>query len=134
MVKENMKKHGLITSQGIKNKKIEQLEAELAQFKAIKPKSPEGEALKAAIRVIISYGVGVGVSILYSKYPVLGNPPEGLIEILVGTLTFMVDKWIYQFKKNKGELAEGVGIDWIILTLANVMKRRKSAISPSNKE
>jgi hypothetical protein len=123
-----MNKHGLKTSVGIKDKKIDELEQKLAQYESIKPKSPEGEALKAAIRVIVSYGVGIGVSILYSKYPVLGTPPEGLLEILVGTLTFMIDKWIYQFKKNKGELAEGVGIDWIILSLANVMKRKKSTI------
>lgn len=124
-----MNKHGLKTSVGIKDKEIERLTTKLAQYESIKPKSPEGEALKAAIRVIVSYGVGIGVSILYSKYPVLGTPPEGLLEILVGTLAFMTDKWIYQFKKNKGEVFEGVGIDWVIISLANIMKRRKGTVT-----
>lgn len=124
-----MNKHGLKTKVGIERKKIEELEGKIAKYESIKPKSPSGEALKQAIRVLVSLGVGYLLSILYSKYPALGQPPEGSIEIVVSILTLLVDKWIYQYKKNRGEVGEGVGIDWIILTLANVMKRRKSPIS-----
>lgn len=128
-----MNKHGLVTKVGIKDAKITELESKLAQYESIKHKSPSGEALKQAIRVLVSLGVGYLLSLLYSKYPALGQPPEGSIEIVVSILTLLVDKWIYQYKKNRGEVGEGVGIDWIILSLANVMKRRKSAIDTSKK-
>lgn len=126
-----MNKHGLKTSVGIKDKKIEDLETELSQYKSIKPKSPEGEALKAAFRVFISYALSVGLTYAYSRFPFMGDMKpeiETITEYTITLLVFMADKWYYQLKKNNGQVLEAVGIDGLIIALAKLFDRRKGSI------
>ncbi len=123
-----MTKHGLKTSQGIKDKKIEQLEKELGKFKSIKSKSPEGESLKETVRLVVSVLVGVGVTYLYQRFPFLGELQPDQIIVVTTTSAILVraiDKYSYQIQKNHGDVNRGTGIDWVFLAFASVMERRK---------
>jgi len=118
-------KHALKTKAGIQQKKIEKLEAQLD----VEPKSATGESTKESLRMLISILVGMGVTYLYQRYPVLGQlQPDQLVfvTILTSLIVRGVDKFIYQVNKNKGEVATPVGIDGTAVALASLFSRKKT--------
>ena len=118
-------KHALKTKAGIQQKKIEKLEAQLD----VEPKSATGESTKESLRMLISILVGMGVTYLYQRYPVLGQlQPDQLVfvTILTSLIVRGVDKFIYQVNKNRGEVATPVGIDGTAVALASLFSRKKT--------
>jgi hypothetical protein len=118
-------KHGLITKAGIQEKKIKELEAQLA----VSPKSAGGESVKEAVRTLISMLVGSAVAMLWSQYGFLSQifPDSTPVVFIVTTLLVRAaDKYIFQEKKNKGEVGVGIGIDYIFVTFANLFNRAKT--------
>lgn len=118
-------KHGLTTKAGIQAKRIAELEAQLA----VTPKSPTKEATKEAVRTLISMIVGAVVTMLWTKYGILSQyvPDSEPVVFLVTTLLVRAaDKYLFQNKKNKGKVGQGVGFDWYFVTLASLFTRAKT--------
>lgn len=126
-------KHALKTKVGLKEKKIQELEARLD----VEPKSPTGESLKESIRLLVSFLVGMGVTYLYTRYPILGElqPDQAVfITVITSVIVRALDKFWYQLQKNKGNPAQGVGIDSIFTTLGKLMLRSKTPVVQSKQD
>lgn len=120
-------KHALKTKVGILEKKL----AEKQQQLDVEPKSPTGESLKESIRVLVSFLVAMGVTYLYTRYPILGElqPDQAaFVVVITSVIVRAIDKFIYQLQKNKGNVAQGVGIDWFFTTLGKLMLRSKTPV------
>jgi hypothetical protein len=116
-------KHSLKTKLGIKEKKLAELEAQVA----VDPKSPNKESLKEAIRYLVSVLIAMGVTWVYKQYPFLGELQPDQTVIVIATTTVVVramDKWLYQFEKNKG--VSGVGIDRLFTAFSSLWNRAKT--------
>lgn len=120
-------KHALKTKLGIQAKKLEKQE----ELLHIEPKSASGESLKESIRMFISLLVGTLIAYVYSRYPVLGQlQPDQTVWVVVLTSLIVraIDKYWYQFQKNRGQVGQGVGIDRVFSAFGNVFSRSKTAI------
>jgi len=119
--------HGYITKLGIKDKKIEELETKVNDLTP-EPKSAGGESFKEAVRMLLSILIGMGVTYAYSKYPLLGTlqPDQAtLVTAIVSVTVRGLDKFAYQWLKNRGKVAQGIGLDIPLQTIANVMSASK---------
>ena len=120
-------KHALKTKAGIQAKKIEKLEAQLD----VEPKSATGESTKESLRMLISILVGMAVTWLYQRYSFLGQlQPDQMVFVTIFTSLIVraIDKYIFQLKKNKGQVGTGVGIDRIFTTFTALFTRSKTVI------
>lgn len=109
------------------DKKIASLEAQLSQYTEQKDKSPEGESIKEAARILLSLLVGMAVTYAYQKYPVLGTlqPDQSLmITGIVALLARMIDKFFYQMQKNQGTIFKSAGFDWVLQSVGNIFVRK----------
>ena len=115
-----IKKHGLKTKVGILESKKKTLEEKVEELTT--PTDPTAEATKESIRLIISILIGMGVTYLYQRYPILGqlNPDSSvLVTAITAVLIRTLDKLLYHVMRNRNGVAQGVGLDMPIQTLLN---------------
>jgi hypothetical protein len=120
-------KHALKTKLGIQAKKLEKQE----ELLHVEPKSAGGESLKESVRMLISLLVGSLVAYIYGQYPILGDlQPDQTVWVVVLTSLIVrsIDKYVFQLKKNKGQVGTGVGIDRIFTTFTTLFTRSKTVI------
>ncbi len=125
-------KHSLKTKLGIQAKKLEKQE----ELLHVEPKNAGEESLKESIRMMISLFVGSLVAYVYTRYPLVGQlQPDQTVWVAVITSIIVrgIDKYVYQNKKNHGEVGAGVGIDHMFTTLATLFNRKKTLIQESKK-
>lgn len=121
----DIKKHGLKTKVGMlesKNKDLESIVADLTT-----PTSPPAEATKESIRLIISILIGMGITYLYQKYPILGqlNPDQTvLVAAITAVAVRSLDKLWYHIIRNRRGAAPGIGLDMPVQTLINLWQKK----------
>lgn len=126
-------KHALKTKVGIKDKKIHELEAQLAT----EEKSPAGESLKESVRLLVSLLVSTLITYVYQRYPILGSLQPDQVAVVTVITTVVIrslDKFWYQFQKNRGQVGQGVGIDRLFVGFGNLMTRAKTPIIQSKQD
>lgn len=126
-------KHALKTKVGLKEKKIQELEARLE----VEPKSPTGESLKESIRLLVSFLVGIAVAWVYQRYPFLGElqPDQAaFVVVITSVIVRSLDKFWYQLQKNNGNPSQGVGIDRVFTTMGKLMLRSKTPVIQSKQD
>ncbi len=120
----------VVTTLGIKDSKIEKLEAKVVELTP-EPKSAGGESFKESVRMLLSILIGMAVTYTYFKYPLLGTlqPDQAtLITAIVSVTVRGIDKFVYQWLKNRGKVVQGIGLDLPLQTIANVMTASKGKV------
>lgn len=122
--------HSLKTALGIAEAKIKELEARIKDESI--PASPLAETTKETIRQILSFGIGLLITSLYQKYPILGQlQPDQVVLVagLTGLAVRGIDKLWYVYQKNKGKPVEATGLDLPLQMLSSLITYKKTPIN-----
>ena len=130
--------HSLKTKLGIEGKKKYLLEQELAETElklkeAVKPsvKSAPIESTKDLYRLLISMVIGMAVSYVYSRFPILGElqPDQSLlVTVLVGLAVKYLDTYLHTLQRNKGKAKPGQGLELPLMVFGKLMESKKGLI------
>lgn len=122
--------HSLKTALGIAEAKIKELEIKIKDESI--PTSPIAESTKETLRQILSFGIGLLMTTLYQKYPVLGQlQPDQVVVVvgLTGLAIRAIDKLWYVYQKNKGKPMEATGLDLPLRAMASLINYKKDAVN-----